>query len=325
MLTSGRIDATGPEAIGPRRGAGEPENACKVSVIMPAFNESKDIIKTIEEVVETFRDFGDEFEVIVVDDGSPDNTYLHAARTLVDRPERVRIIRYDVNKGKGNALVAGVCCARGEYVVFLDADMDLHPRQLPLFFAMMESQGADAVIGSKWHPLSSVSYPRIRRLYSMGYYLVVRLLFGLPLRDTQTGLKLFKMTLLRDVFPRLLVKRFAFDIEVLAVAHACGYKIVDAPVALTFTRSIPRLRFRHVWQILVDTIAIFYRLRILRYYCQLTMPEVMRGIDTGVIKEVPPDTRSGVGALAFGATHERAEEHPLGESGRRASRATTRV
>jgi len=232
--------------------------------------------------------------VILVDDGSSDDTCSHAASLPPDRLDRVRIIRYDVNKGKGNALIAGACVARGEYVVFLDADMDLHPRQLSLFFEIMESRRADAVIGSKWHPLSSVSYPRIRRLYSMIYYLIVRLLFGLPVRDTQTGLKLFKMTLLRDVFPRLLVKRFAFDIEVLAVAHARGYKIADAPVTLEFKRSIPRLRLRHVWPILVDTLAIFYRLRILRYYDQLTMLEVMRGIAGGTIRELPVNGAQGV-------------------------------
>ncbi|MHB8178980.1 MAG: glycosyltransferase [Vulcanimicrobiaceae bacterium] len=254
---------------------------------MPAFNESEHIIKNLHEVVGTLAGLGDDFEVILVDDGSPDNTYLRATGMSVGRPERVRIIRYDVNKGKGNALMAGVYAARGEYVVFLDADLDLHPRQLPLFFEIMESQNADAVIGSKWHPLSSVSYPRLRRFYSAGYYLVVRLLFGLPTRDTQTGLKLFKMALLRDVFPRILVKRFAFDVEVLAVAHALGYKIIDAPITLEFRRPVGRLKLRHVWPILVDTLAIFYRLRILRYYQRLTMAEIIREVANGTIKEMP--------------------------------------
>lgn len=275
------------EAISRQNHAAGPESGCKVSVIMPAFNESEHIIKNLQEVVDVLTVFGDDFEVILVDDGSPDNTYLRATCMPVGRPERVRIIRYDVNKGKGNALIAGVCAARGQYVVFLDADMDLHPRQLPLFFELMESRQADAVIGSKWHPLSSVNYPRLRRLYSAGYYLIVRLLFGLPVRDTQTGLKIFKMALLRDVFPRLLAKRFAFDVEVLAVAHALGYKIIDAPVTLEFRRPVGRLKLRHVWPILVDTLAIFYRLRILRYYQRLTMAEVMREVANGTIREMP--------------------------------------
>lgn len=238
----------------------------KISVIMPAFNESEHIVKNLKEVVDTFSTFGYSFEVIVVDDGSHDNTYLHAARVLLEHPENVRIVRYDENQGKGNALIAGTSYAHGEYVVFLDADMDLHPSQLPLFFEILEIQQADAVIGSKRHTLSRVNYPLIRQLYSIGYYAMVRLLFGLPLKDTQTGLKVFKRKVLLDVFPRVLAKRFAFDIEVLANAHRLGYKIADAPVTLHFQRCYNRISLRHVWLIFLDTLAIFYRMKLRRYY-----------------------------------------------------------
>jgi glycosyltransferase involved in cell wall biosynthesis len=238
----------------------------KISVVMPAFNESEHIVKNLQEVVDTFSSFEYDFEVIVVDDGSHDNTYLHAARVLLKHPEFVRIVRYDKNQGKGNALIAGSAYARGEYVVFLDADMDLHPSQLPVFFELLEIENADAVIGSKRHPLSDVNYPLIRRVYSAAYYALVRVLFGLPLKDTQTGLKLFKAQVLRDIFPRVLAKRFAFDIEVLANAHRAGYKIVDAPVTLRFQRMYNRIGMRHVWCILLDTLAIFYRMKVRHYY-----------------------------------------------------------
>ncbi len=238
----------------------------KVSILMPAYNESETIVKNLREVVETFYALHADFEVILIDDGSPDRTYLHAVRVLSEHPEFVRVVRYDVNKGKGNALITGAACARGEYVVFLDADMDLHPSQLREFFAVMQRTGADAVIGSKHHPKSNVHYPALRRIYSLGYYVFIRLLFGLPLRDTQTGLKLFKQSLLADVFPRVLAKRFAFDIELLAVAHDLGYKIVDAPVQLDFRRRLNRIKSGDVWRLFLDTMAIFYRLRLLRYY-----------------------------------------------------------
>ncbi|HTX59700.1 MAG TPA: glycosyltransferase [Verrucomicrobiae bacterium] len=244
-----------------------PKKICgKVSILMPAFNESKAIAANLREVVATFREFAAEFEVIVVDDGSPDDTYLHAGLVLHEHPECVRVVRYDRNQGKGNALIAGAEYVRGEYVVFLDADMDLHPSQLPAFFEIMEKTGADAVIGSKRHPQSRiVNYPPVRHLYSFGYYSIVRLLFGLPLRDTQTGLKLFRRKLLDDVFPRVLAKRFAFDIELLAIARHLGYTIAEAPVRLEFQRK-SRISWPEVWRIFVDTAAIFYRLRILRYY-----------------------------------------------------------
>jgi glycosyltransferase involved in cell wall biosynthesis len=163
-------------------------------------------------------------------------------------------------------LVAGASYVRGEYVVFLDADMDLHPSQLPTFFEIMERENADAVVGSKWHPQSEVAYPPLRRIYSLGYFAMTRLLFGLPLRDTQTGLKLFRTSLIRDVIPRVLSKRFAYDVELLAVAHRRGYRIVDAPVRLEFQRTLGRLRLGAVWRTFQDTLAVFYRLNILRYY-----------------------------------------------------------
>lgn len=238
----------------------------KVSIIMPAFNESEHIVKNLREAVATFDAFACDYEVIVVDDGSPDSTHIHASRILLDHPDRVRIVRYDVNQGKGNALIAGFVHSRGDYVVFLDADMDLHPSQLPTFFTRLDASGADAVIGSKRHPESKVDYPFIRTIYSTCYYAMIRVLFGLPLRDTQTGLKLFRRSLLDNVLPRVLAKRFAFDIELLAIAHRLGYHVVDAPVHLEFRRILGRIKPKHVVQIALDTLAIFYRLRILRYY-----------------------------------------------------------
>jgi glycosyltransferase involved in cell wall biosynthesis len=238
----------------------------KVSILMPAFNESENIDRNMREVVETFTNFADEFELILVDDGSSDDTYLNAARCLREFPGIVRVVRYDKNEGKGNALVMGASYVRGEYVVFLDADMDLHPSQLPVFFEIMERENADAVVGSKWHPQSQVSYPTIRKFYSLGYFALTRLLFGLPLRDTQTGLKLFRTPLIRDVIPRVLSKRFAYDVELLAVAHRRGYRIVDAPVRLEFQRTLGRLKLNAVWRTFLDTMAVFYRLNLLRYY-----------------------------------------------------------
>lgn len=240
-----------------------------ISVIMPAFNESLFIADNLREVVSTFARFGPRFEVILVDDGSPDNTYRAASEVIREHPETVRIVRYDKNKGKGNALTAGCAFARGSHVVFLDADMDLHPSQLPRFFEIMQESNSDAVIGSKRHPDSQVRYPLIRKIYSAVYYTMVRILFGLQLRDTQTGLKLFTRELLSNVLPRVLSKQFAFDIEVLTIAHRLGYKIVDAPVVLDFSRPRGRIGFQHIQRIFTDTLAIYYRLRIRKYYDEI--------------------------------------------------------
>lgn len=243
-----------------------PARTPRLSVVMPAYNEATHIVPNMFETIETLAGFCPEFEIVVVDDGSPDGTYRQVVEALAEMGDNIRIVRYERNAGKGNALICGFYHARGELVAFLDADMDLHPKQIRSMLEMLESSRADVVIGSKWHRDSNINYPFARRLWSMGYFVLVRLLFGLPLRDTQTGLKIFRAEVLRRVFPRILAKRFAFDVEVLVNAHRLGYKIVDAPVNLQFTRSSGRVGLGDVWTAFLDTLAIFYRSRIIKYY-----------------------------------------------------------
>lgn len=100
----------------------------RLSIVLPAYNEATSIEKNVLEVVATFWDLNYDFEVIVVDDGSPDKTYLSAVRAKTSHPEIVRVVRYDENRGKGNALMCGAAYAHGDVIAFLDADMDLHPR-----------------------------------------------------------------------------------------------------------------------------------------------------------------------------------------------------
>jgi glycosyltransferase involved in cell wall biosynthesis len=237
-----------------------------LSILMPAYNEASSIARNVCETVETMRALGIDFEILVIDDGSMDGTDVAAVDAMRACPEHVRLVRCPRNEGKGNALVCGAEYAKGEYVAFLDADMDLHPEHLAGFFEIMEARQADAVIGSKFHPGSKVDYPLERRIYSFFYFTLVRLMFGLPVRDTQTGIKLFKRTVLETVLPRVLVKRFAFDVEVLANVHHFGYRIAEAPVKLNFQRGYSRIRLDAVWNVFLDTLAIFYRMRILHYY-----------------------------------------------------------
>lgn len=237
-----------------------------LSILMPAYNEARSIAGNVCETVETMHALGIDFEIIVIDDGSLDGTHAAASSVLQTWPDRVRVVRCTRNEGKGNALICGAAYSRGDYVAFLDADMDLHPEQLADFFAIMDGRRADAVIGSKFHPESNVEYPPLRRVYSFFYYMLVRSLFGLPVRDTQTGIKLFKREVLDRVLPRMLVKRFAFDLELLANVHHFGYRIAEAPVTLNFQRVCSRLRLPAVWNVFLDTLAIYYRMRILHYY-----------------------------------------------------------
>ncbi len=239
-------------------------NNPRLSIILPAFNEGAHIFANIGKVRDAF--LGKlSFEIIVVDDGSPDNTFAEASRAAQQWPE-ARAFRQKHNAGKGEALKRGFRESRGELVAFLDADLDIPPSQVEVLMATMDRAGADAVIGSKRHPDSELDYPWHRKFFSYQYYLLIKLLFGLPLLDTQTGVKLFKRAALADCFPRILVKAFAFDIELLAVLHSRGYRIVDAPVVIEFHGRFGMFRPGAIWDIFKNTLAVFYRLRLLRYY-----------------------------------------------------------
>ncbi len=238
----------------------------KVSVLMPAYNEAELISSNIEETVKTFNDFGCSWELIIVDDGSSDGTYEKALACAAKYSDRIVVKKNSSNSGKGRALKKAIRYVSGDYVVFLDADLDLHPVLIRTLFDIMRLDNADIVIGSKLHPNSRVSYPVQRKVISLFYYWLVRLLFNLPCRDTQTGLKLFKTEVLRNVLPRLLVKKFAFDIELLANAHHLGYKIAEAPIVIKPQRHYTWLGPKTTLKTGLDTLAVFYRMFILKYY-----------------------------------------------------------
>ncbi|MBI4845867.1 MAG: glycosyltransferase family 2 protein [Candidatus Omnitrophica bacterium] len=262
-------------------------NVCgkKISVIMPAYNEASNIKANIEETIRTFDDFKCDYEIIVVDDGSNDDTYKKV-KEIADalRKGQVLIKRNHENFGKGRALKKGARYINGDYVIFLDADMDLHPGQIATFFDIMELTEADIVIGSKLHPNSHIQYPLSRRIISTVYYAMIKLMFGLPIHDTQTGLKLFKAEVLRRVMPKILIKDFAYDLEILANAHKDGFKIEEAPVILISQRFNGRIGMGDIWRTWWDTLAIFYRMYVIGYYDK---------IDQGVKNTLKP-RRSGL-------------------------------
>jgi glycosyltransferase involved in cell wall biosynthesis len=235
-----------------------------ISVVTPVFNGAAFIAENVEIIRREFGAAGVSYELIVVSDGSADETVERAA--AAGHPE-VRVFHYGRNLGKGYALKLGLLAARGRYVGFIDSDLDLHPAELPRFLEAMERRSLDAAIGSKRHPESRVDYPTRRRAYSWLYQQLVRALFRLNVRDTQVGIKLFRRELVEAVVPHLLVKRYAFDLELLAVANASGFRrIEELPVQLDYGFSGTGIKPLAIAQALWDTAAIFYRLRLLRYY-----------------------------------------------------------
>ncbi|RKY34274.1 MAG: glycosyltransferase family 2 protein [Candidatus Omnitrophota bacterium] len=232
----------------------------KISIIMPAFNEAGHIGASLDETVRTFSAFNCDYEIVVIDDGSSDDTYKNAKQNAEKYPQGLIIVkRTRSNYGKGRALKKGFRYTKGDYIIFLDADMDLHPGQIDTFFDIMQLTETDVVIGSKRHPNSVVFFPWHRRVMSLFYFFLIKIMFGLPIKDTQTGLKLFKRKVLTDVFPKVLILQFAFALELLANAHLFGYKIAEAPVYITSQRDNTRIGILTIYKMCVDTISIYYR------------------------------------------------------------------
>jgi glycosyltransferase involved in cell wall biosynthesis len=238
-----------------------------LSVIVPAYKQGRTIARDLRRIERALKEIRYDYEIICVVDGDVDNTLANARRV---RSKKIKVVGYEHNKGKGHAVRYGMARTKGDIIAFIDAGMDLDPNGLSMLLEHFEWYQADVIVGSKRHPVSRVDYPWQRKILSFGYQFLVKILFGLNIRDTQVGMKFFRRKMLQDVLPRLLVKTFAFDIEMLAVGHVLGYqRIFEAPIRLTWnqersvlSKSLWRVLFWMLW----DTAAVFYRLKILHYY-----------------------------------------------------------
>ena len=237
-----------------------------LSIIVPAYKQEKTIKKDLENIIDTLK-LGIknyDFEVICVVDGMLDDTYKEAKKI---KSEKLKVFEYDNNQGKGHAVRFGMGKAKGDLISFLDAGMDISPKGIMMLMAHMDWYNADIIVGSKRHPASRVNYPFIRKVLSFGYHLGVKILFGLDLRDTQSGIKIFKREVVEKILPRLLVKTYAMDIEILAVSKYLGFdRIYEGPIEVTFSKTTSAIRWDTSFWMAWDTLAVFYRLKILHYY-----------------------------------------------------------
>lgn len=238
------------------------------SVVVPAYKQEKTIEKDLRRIKNVLDKIRYDYEIIVVVDGKVDRTYSNAKRVKSDK---IQVVGYKENKGKGYAVKYGMARTKGKAVAFIDAGMDLDPNGVSMLLEHFEWYNADIIVGSKRHPVSQVEgYPLDRRLLSLAGQVLVRLLFNLKIRDTQAGMKIFKRSVLKRVLPRVLVKKFAFDIEMLVVANKLGFRrIFEAPIRMRWNEEaslLSRALTRNIVDTLLDTVAIFYRLKIMRYY-----------------------------------------------------------
>ena len=243
----------------------------ELSVILPTFNLAGTIRRNLDKVESVLKGIGVPCEMIPVDDGSSDGTPAIIRDWAASGPHRNPVL-LERNGGKGNALKAGFRASSGRLVLLLDGDLDILPDCLPGFLGVMEREHADIVIGSKRHPASRVAYPWHRRIASAVYFGLVKLFIGMPITDTQTGMKLFRRDVLGDALDRMLVKTYAFDLELLSIAYGRGAKIAEAPVVIRFGEKFGALSTKTVRQMSMDSLAVFYRLRILNYYANVEVP-----------------------------------------------------
>ena len=203
----------------------------KLSIIIPAYNEEKRILHTLEDYYYTFSThFGNEFELIVEMDGCVDNT-PKIVKEFAEGKSNVKVLEFEERLGKGGGIRKAFEVAMGKIVGFTDAD-DSTPAKEFLKLVKKIEKGYDVVLGSRWLKESKVFVPQplYRRILSRGFNLLVRLLFGLNIRDTQCGVKVFRKEVIDAILPHLQVNGFAFDVELLYLAHKKGFKIKEAPI-----------------------------------------------------------------------------------------------
>jgi glycosyltransferase involved in cell wall biosynthesis len=203
---------------------------------------------------------GDWYEIIAVNDGSEDDT-RKVIEVLKENDHRVRMISYGTNMGKGYAIKRGILESRGKYVIFMDGDGEIGADTLLTYLQSLRD--ADIIIASKYHSSSVVKVPRARRFLSRCFHLFVTAIIPLRVSDTQVGLKAGRGDAFRKIFQSVLVKRYAFDVEMLAVATLLGLKIVEMPVKIELKTSFKR---KEMMRMALDVLGIGYRLRIIKWY-----------------------------------------------------------
>jgi glycosyltransferase involved in cell wall biosynthesis len=204
-----------------------------LSIIMPCYKGESFIENSIETVIEEVSLFEKDFELIVVIDGFVDEGY-QKAKALEQRYGNLKVVGYEKNRGKGYAIQYGLKQGQGEYIAFLDSDLDYHPQALSWFLKIIEEKAADLVIGNRNDKKSTFHYPFIRKIASKGFNVYTSLLFPeLKVDDTQAGIKLIKREAAQNLFRCMESeeesKGFIFDIFLLVMAKRYGLKIVQAP------------------------------------------------------------------------------------------------
>jgi glycosyltransferase involved in cell wall biosynthesis len=204
-----------------------------LSVVVPAYNEGARLGKSLRAIATYLSEYGAEAELIVVDDGSTDETAKTARAELANSGNvRTSVISYQSNLGKGRAVRLGLLASRSEIALFTDADLSTPITETPKLVEPIERGECDLAFGSRAldRSLIGVHQPWRREQGGRVFNLAVRVATGLPFWDTQCGFKAFRMSACRPIIEGATIDRFGFDVELLYVAHRAGLRLKEIPV-----------------------------------------------------------------------------------------------
>lgn len=249
----------------------DPNRKRKISIIIPAYNEESRISLMLEQIKLILKNALLDYEVLVINDGSIDETD-RIVREIEKLDSHVRLVSYKKNVGKGHAVKLGVLKSEGDVILFLDGDLNISPNEITSY--SKEIEGYDLAIASKAHPESVVRASAYRRFLSNGYNNLLHIVLGIKIKDTQSGLKIGDADILKKIFEIMLIRGYAFDVELLTIATMLNLKIKELPIRVTLDSSF------EVWEIIrmfIDTLKISYRLRISKYYNKRLKIEYRKG------------------------------------------------
>jgi dolichyl-phosphate beta-glucosyltransferase len=226
------------------------------SIVIPAYNESSRIRPTLDEVLRYSRENGWDVEILVVDDGSRDDTTA-IIQEYGQRYPQVRLVHNPENHGKGFSVRAGMLDARGDVCLFTDADLSSPMTEAQHLFDAI-AQGADIAIGSRWlrAELQTKRQPLYRQLFGRIFNLVLRVILGLNFADTQCGFKAFRRDAAQRVFPLQHIERWGFDPEILFLARKLGLVVKEVPVVWAHSEGTRLHPFRDGLRMFGDVVRI---------------------------------------------------------------------
>ena len=204
-----------------------------ISLIIPAYNENLIIENTLNILYKYFSENFDNYEIIVVDDGSTDNMY-NTVKNMIDKGyiSNTKIIHYKKNRGKGYAVRQGIIHSKGDYIFFTDADIAYGVTIIKKGYLKIKNSNSDVIIGSRKLAIDGYkNYPLKRYIASRVFSFITSVISNLSY-DTQCGFKGFKKTVAKDIFKNCVIDRFAFDFEAMIIAKKLDYKIIEIGVSV---------------------------------------------------------------------------------------------